>query len=151
MTPPEVTRENAQGGFCLQDRGVKGSFFLLGCQSQDYGMCCVPWLGSGMGSQLLGGTLGRRIPVFSLIPAFSHCSSSDKPARDPQSPDSGAEQASPTPHSRPFPGVPRSSHLHQDTSESKQHFSAVWDLFEFQEWGGFAAAIYPKYFSRLST
>ncbi|RLV63420.1 hypothetical protein DV515_00018290 [Chloebia gouldiae] len=64
-----------------------------------------------------GMPMPRRIPVFSLISVFSlfpglfppnsrlfsPCSSGDKPARDPQSPDSWAEQASPTPHSRPFP------------------------------------------------
>lgn len=113
---PRSLRRPPQGGFVCRTEGSREPFPLWDANPKVVG--CAPCLGWGQGwAHSFGGTLGRRILVFSLIPVCSHCSSGDKPARDPQSPDSWAEQASSTPHSWTFPRVPRSSHLHQDTSE----------------------------------
>lgn len=112
-----VTLGSPQGGFAAGQRG-QGILLPLGMPIPSWWDVLRPldgvWDGLTAEQQRFGVSLGGR---NSLIPAVSHCSSGDKPACDSQSPDSWAEQASSSPHSRPFPGVPRSSHLHQDTGE----------------------------------
>lgn len=56
------------------------------------------------------------------------CSSGDKPPRDTQSSGCWTETCAPGAHSQPFPRVPGSSHLHQDTSES--HFPLFNTLYQ---------------------
>lgn len=54
---------------------------------------------------------------------FWNCSSGDKPSRDTQSSGCWTETCTSGTHTQPFPRIPGSSHLHQDTSES--HFSNI--------------------------